>query len=458
MEAYEVNFDGLVGPTHNYSGLSYGNTASQINRFKQSNPREAALQGLEKMKFLHDKGIKQAILPPHERPFLPALRHIGFTGKDHEIIQKVQTQAPEILLAASSAAAMWTANAATISPSIDSSDSRLHITPANLSDKFHRSIESAMTTKVLRTIFNDPAYFVIHSPLPPGLYFSDEGAANHTRFCRSHDQPGVQLFIFGRYAFQPTLQAPKIFPARQTYEASQSIGRLHALNNDVTIFSQQSPEAIDAGAFHNDVVAVGNENVFFFHEQAFLDKEKLLNEIRQKTAQTCGMEMIFLEVAAREISLQEAISSYLFNSQLITLKNQSMALIAPTECEENPKIKAYIDVLIKSQNNPITEVHFLNLRQSMQNGGGPACLRLRIVLTLDEINAAHQGFFLTNELYLKLNQWIKMYYRDQLTLNDLADPQLYEEGKQALDALTQILQLGNLYSFQTSTYTANGLI
>ena len=26
--AYEVNFDGLVGPTHNYAGLSYGNVAS----------------------------------------------------------------------------------------------------------------------------------------------------------------------------------------------------------------------------------------------------------------------------------------------------------------------------------------------------------------------------------------------------------------------------------------------
>lgn len=448
MEAYEVNFDGLVGPTHNYSGLSYGNTASQNNRYKQSNPREAALQGLEKMKFLADKGIKQTVLPPHERPFLPILREIGFQGKDHEIIQTAYAQAPHVLLAVCSAAAMWTANAATVSSSMDSSDNRFHITPANLSNKFHRSIESKMTTKILQVIFKNHERFVVHSPLHPGIYFSDEGAANHTRFCRSHGEPGVQLFVFGRYAFQPNSKAPKMFPARQTCEASQSISRLHTLDENRVIFSQQNPEAIDAGAFHNDVVAVGNENVFFFHEQAFLEKEKLLNEMRVKTALTCDMNMIFLEVAANDISLPEAISSYLFNSQLITIKNHSMALIAPTECQKNPKIKAYIDSLVASKNNPLNEVHFLHLRQSMQNGGGPACLRLRMVLTSDEIKAVHQGIFLTNDLYLKLKQWIMTHYRDQLTLDDLADPLLYEEGKQALDALTKILQLGPLYSFQ----------
>jgi succinylarginine dihydrolase len=441
-KAFEVNFDGIVGPTHNYSGLSYGNTASLIHRHQTSNPREAALQGLEKMKFLADKGIKQAVLPPHERPFLPILRQIGFSGNDQTLIKNVYSQAPHLLLAVSSAAAMWTANAATVSPSIDSADHCLHVTPANLSDKFHRSIEAATTSKILKAIFKNPKYFIHHDPLPPGLYFSDEGAANHTRFCRSHADPGVQLFVYGRSAFQPNRFSPKKFPARQTLEASEAISRMHALNERKTIFIQQHPDAIDAGAFHNDVVSVGNENVFFFHEHAFLDKDKLLNEIREK------MEVIFLEVPANEISLSDAISSYLFNSQLITMHNGSMALIAPIECEENQKIKAFIDSLIQSKDNPINEVHFLNLRQSMQNGGGPACLRLRIVLTQEEMEAAHQGIFLTNDLYLKLKQWIQANYRDRLTLDDLADPQLYEEGKQALDALTQILNLGSLYSFQ----------
>lgn len=443
-EACEVNFDGIVGPTHNYSGLSYGNTASQNNRSKTSNPREAALQGLEKMKFLADKGLKQAVLPPQERPFLPILRQIGFTGTDQTIIKNVYNQAPHLLTAVSSAACMWTANAATVSPSIDSNDNKLHITAANLADKFHRSIEAATTSRILRTIFKNPDYFTHHAPLPAGLYFADEGAANHTRFCRSHAERGVQLFVFGRYAFKPNPKAPKKFPARQTYEASEAISRMHALDVNRTIFAQQNPEAIDAGAFHNDVISVGNENVFFFHEQAFLDKEKLLEEIQHK----CGMDMVFLEVPAKEISLPEAISSYLFNSQLISMQNSSMALIAPIECQENHKIKSFIDSLIKTKDNPISEVHFLNLRQSMQNGGGPACLRLRVVLTPEELKAAHQGVFLTNDLYLKLKQWIMNNYRDRLTLDDLADPQLYEEGKRALDELTQILHLGSMYSFQ----------
>lgn len=441
MDAFEINFDGIVGLTHNYSGLSYGNTASLANQYKQSNPREAALQGLEKMKFLADKGVKQAVLPPQERPFLPVLRQIGFTGKDHEIIQKVHSQAPHLLFAVSSAACMWTANAATLSPSIDSADHRVHLTPANLSNQFHRSIEVGMTSKILRAIFKHPDYFVHHACLPSGSHFADEGAANHTRFCRSHAEPGIQLFVFGRYAFQQGFKAPKIFPGRQTFEASQAISRLHALNEKRIIFCQQNPEAIDAGAFHNDVVAVGNEQVFFFHEQAFVNQEKLLNEIREKAAQECEINMIFLKVLAKDIPLIDAISSYLFNSQLMTTKTGSMIMLAPMECLENQKIKDYIDGLIASKDNPITEVHFLNLRQSMQNGGGPACLRLRVVLTSEEMDAVNQGVFLTNDLYLKLKQWIITHYRDQLTLNDLADPQLHEEGKIALEELYEILNL-----------------
>jgi succinylarginine dihydrolase len=450
--AYEVNFDGMVGPTHNYSGLSYGNTASQINRYKSSNPREAALQGLEKMKFLSDIGIKQAILPPHERPFLPILRQLGFTGNDQTIINTVYTQAPQLLFAVSSAAAMWTANAATVSPSMDSRDNLLHLTPANLSNKFHRSIEASTTATILKAIFKDPNHFVHHDCLPAGPYFSDEGAANHTRFCQSHGQQGVQLFVFGRYAFQAKTktQEPKHFPARQTAEASAAISRLHALDENQTIFIQQNPEAIDAGSFHNDVVAVGNENVFFFHEQAFYDKEKLIKEIRNKVAKQCRAEMIFLEVAAKDIPLKDAISTYLFNSQLITLPNSSMALITPIECQEHSKIKSYINSLIGSKDNPISEVHFLNLRQSMNNGGGPACLRLRIVLTPEELAATHQGVFLTEDLYKKLKKWIMTNYRDRLEINDLADPKLHEEGKHALDDLTKILKLGSLYSFQKS--------
>lgn len=63
MAGYEVNFDGLVGLTHHYAGLSFGNEASTRHQNTLSNPRLAAKQGLLKMKALADLGYKQGVLP-----------------------------------------------------------------------------------------------------------------------------------------------------------------------------------------------------------------------------------------------------------------------------------------------------------------------------------------------------------------------------------------------------------
>jgi succinylarginine dihydrolase len=446
--AYEVNFDGIVGPTHNYSGLSYGNIASEQNRYAYSNPKEAALQGLEKMKFLADLGIKQGVLPPHERPHIPSLKNIGFHGSDAEILASAFNQNPEILFSVSSAAAMWTANAATITPSIDSSDNRVQITPANLISKFHRSIEAQITGKVLKAIFRDPHYFRHHASLPQSLYFADEGAANHNRFCKEYGETGVELFVFGCSSFASLNSSPKIYPARQTLEASQATARLHGIDRDRVIFAQQNPKAIDAGAFHNDVVGVANKNVFLFHEEAFINKNSLIDEIRQKVMKHCKAEMIFLEIKAKDISLKDAVDTYLFNSQLISLPSGGMVLIAPLECQKHKTVNTLLEHLATSASNPIADVHYLDLKQSMQNGGGPACLRLRATLTDEEIKAASQQIFLNESLYGKLKEWINKYYRDRLQVKDLADPQLLMEGRRALDELTKLLGLGPLYDFQ----------
>ena len=175
MKAYEVNFDGIVGPTHNYSGLSYGNVASMQNIQTVSNPKEAALQGLEKMKYLADLGLKQAVLPPHERPLISTLKLLGFAGKESDILAAAEAKEPLLLSACSSAAAMWTANAAAISPSADSIDRHVHFTPANLSAKFHRSIEAEFTSQVLKAVFKDPIYFRHHPCLPQGSFFLMKG-------------------------------------------------------------------------------------------------------------------------------------------------------------------------------------------------------------------------------------------------------------------------------------------
>jgi succinylarginine dihydrolase len=88
MKFFEANFDGLVGPTHNYAGLSIGNVASLNNAKNTSNPKQAAKQGLQKMKSLSELGLVQGVLAPQERPDVYTLRRLGFTGTDSEVISK----------------------------------------------------------------------------------------------------------------------------------------------------------------------------------------------------------------------------------------------------------------------------------------------------------------------------------------------------------------------------------
>lgn len=446
--SYEVNFDGLIGPTHNYSGLSYGNVASQINQNMPSNPKEAALQGLNKMKFLADIGMKQALLPPHERPHVPSLKALGFHGSPAEIIARAHKEAPELFMAICSAAAMWTANAATVSPSADTLDGRVHFTAANLTSKFHRSLEAQATASVLKKIFGEEAYFAHHPPLPQSGYFADEGAANHCRFCRNYEEAGIELFVYGRHSFKANALAPSHFPARQTYEASEAIARIHGLSKERTLFVQQNPVAIDAGAFHNDVVAVANKNLILLHEEAFIGQKGVIETLQRLTEEWCTVPLCCIEVPSRSISLKTAVETYLFNSQVISTENGAMSLIAPIECKENADVRQYIEDLAAHPKIPISSIHYVDLRQSMRNGGGPACLRLRVALTEEELKVARQGVFLDDSLYASLTAWIHKHYRDRLTPRDLHDKSLHQESEAALDELTQLLQLGSIYSFQ----------
>lgn len=441
--AVEANFDGLVGPTHNYAGLSWGNVASKSNVSAESNPQEAALQGLAKMKRLADRGYVQGILPPHERPHIPTLRALGFEGNDRQILEQVAKSNPSILAAVSSASTMWTANAATVSPSADTGDHRVHFTPANLSAKFHRSIEHRVTGRALKAIFSDESYFAHHPALPSVSQFGDEGAANHTRLCGGYGEPGVELFVYGQMAFNDQAPAPKRYPARQTLEASQAIARLHGLKDEHTVFAQQNPDAIDAGVFHNDVIAVGNGNTLFYHDMAFLDEERVLSDVR---ARLTGTELETVRVSSTEVPIEDAVASYLFNSQLLNTPD-GMLLAVPGECREVASVSRYLDGLVRS-GGPITAVEVFDVKQSMRNGGGPACLRLRVVLSDDELNAMHRGVLLTDELYERLTAWVKAHYRDRLSQQDLADPMLLDEVRKALDELTGILGLGSIYDFQ----------
>lgn len=449
---HEVNFDGLVGPTHNYGGLAFGNVASMNHEAVVSHPREAALQGLEKMKRVRDLGLKQALLLPHERPHLATLRRLGFTGTDSQVLERAARIEPRLFTAISSSSAMWTANAATVAPSPDTSDGRVHFTPANLTSNFHRSIEADFTATVLKRIFSDGSRFCHHSPLPNAAAFSDEGAANHTRLCASGEAGyggrGLHFFVYGKEALDSSVPLPVKFTARQTFEACRAIARHHLLADERTFFAQQAPEAIDAGVFHNDVTAVGNGPFFLHHEKAYVNTPQVIENLKRRFHDLCGGDLTVLTVPESEVSLQEAVASYLFNSQIVSLGDGRMAMIAPIEASEIPSVREFLERLVSERKSPISAVHYLDVRQSMRNGGGPACLRLRVVLSDEEIAASHPGVYLTDELHARLTEWVKTHYRDHLRPADLLDPQLLTEARTALDELTRIVGLGSIYEFQ----------
>jgi succinylarginine dihydrolase len=437
----EFNFDGLVGPTHNYAGLSHGNVASMRHGGRASNPRAAALQGLEKMRFVHELGAGQAVLPPQPRPSLATLRRLGFTGSDEEVIARAAREAEHLLRLCSSASAMWTANAATVAPSADAADGKVHLTPANLASMFHRATEAATTAAVLRAIFADEGRFSVHAPLPAGAQLSDEGAANHTRLAG----PGgaVHLFAWGRSVWRPAADGPARFPARQSLEASEAVARLHRLAPDRTVFPRQHPAGIDAGAFHTDVLAVGHGRFLMLHELAFTEREALLSRLRS----LLGGELRAIVAAEGELPVADAVSAYPFNSQLLELPDGALALLAPQESRDNPRARAFLERVV-AEDNPVAQVHWLDVNQSMNNGGGPACLRLRVPLTDEEVGAVRADVFFTPALHARLVEWVSRHYRDRLLPSDLADPALAREGLTALDELTRILRLGPVYDFQ----------
>ena len=353
MTMVEINFDGIIGPSHNYAGLSLGNLASASHAGDLAYPRAAALQGLAKMRHNMALGLVQGFLLPLPRPNTAFLAAIGADG----------TEDRRLNAAAWSASSMWTANAATVSPAADTADGRCHLTAANLVTMPHRSQEWPDTVRQLRLAFAESAHFAVHDAVPP--CFGDEGAANHMRMAASHDAPGLEIFVYGT--------SGGAFPARQHQEASRAVARLHRLDPARTLFVEQNPEAIAAGAFHNDVVAVANERVLFTHEQAFADPAGTYAAIRARLP-----EAEFVVVPAAEVSLADAIQSYLFNAQLLTLPSGEMALVVPSEAIEHPRVRPYLDRMLAG-NGPIRTVLPVDVRQSMANGGGPACLRLRVV-------------------------------------------------------------------------------
>jgi succinylarginine dihydrolase len=410
MTLVEINFDGIVGPSHNYAGLSAGNLASSKNAGAVSHPRAAALQGVEKMRANLRLGLTQGFFLPQRRPDAGWLASLGCQG--------YQNAESHIRAAAMSASSMWAANAATVSPAPDAHDGRCHLTVANLMTMPHRAHEWQETLDQLRLAFAHNA-FAVHAPVPPP--FGDEGAANHMRLCRDHGAPGVEVFVYGVKG--------GAFPARQHVEASKAVARLNAVATP--LFVAQSEEAIAAGAFHNDVVAVANERVLFAHEQAFADKTAFYAELSRLLP-----EVEIVEVPASVVSLADAISSYLFNAQLVTLPGTSgMALILPTEAQANPRVWGWLEQLVAG-NGPIRRLVPVDVRESMANGGGPACLRLRVVADPATVDPR----FLADEAKLDMiTALISAHWPEAISPSDLEKRTLIADIGRARQALVGAL-------------------
>ncbi|HEX6603959.1 MAG TPA: N-succinylarginine dihydrolase [Sphingomicrobium sp.] len=416
MMLTEVNFDGIVGPSHNYAGLSFGNLASARNAGQVSQPRAAALQGIDKMRANLALGLAQGIFLPHPRPNRDWLAELGTT---------IEQADPALAANALSASAMWAANAATVSPGPDTADGKCHLTVANLRTMAHRSHEWPATLAQLRLAFADARHFAVHGPIPPA--FGDEGAANHMRLALAHGKRGVEIFVYG--------VSGGAFPARQHVEASKAIARRHELDPERILFVQQSEEAIAAGAFHNDVVAVANERVLFAHEKAFADKDALIAQCRRLVP---GFE--YVEVAEADVPLDDAVRSYLFNAQLVTPPDGAMTLVAPGECRDTPSVWRWIERHLAG-NGPMRRVEIVDVRQSMANGGGPACLRLRVVADPATVDPR----FLVDDAKLdRIADAVARHWPEQIHADELQSPALLRDIEAARAALLQTLDLSEL--------------
>lgn len=412
----EINFDGIVGPSHNYAGLSLGNLAATAHAGEPSHPRAAALQGLAKMRATMALGQVQGILVPLPRPNDAWLAALAWReGADRAL-----------LAGAWSASAMWAANAATVSPAPDTADGRCHLTIANLVTMPHRAQEWPDTLRQLRCAFADKRHFAIHGPVPP--CFGDEGAANHMRLAPGHGKPGVEVFVYG--------QPGGRFPARQHEQASRVVARRHGLDPARTLFIEQAPEAIAAGAFHNDVVAVANQRVLLVHERAFADLDGACVMIRKAMPQA---EIIVVPDSA--VSLAEAIRSYLFNGQLVSLPGGGpgggMALVVPGEAHESAAVRRWAEGLVAG-NGPIRRVVPVDVRESMANGGGPACLRLRVVADPATVD---RRFLLDEGKAERIEQVVARHWPEQIDPADLGCAALADAVRAARAALLEALGL-----------------
>jgi succinylarginine dihydrolase len=435
----EVNVDSLVGPTHHFGGLGVGNIASIAHGDTLSSPRQAALEGLAKAWLVAGWGVPQFMLMPPLRPRLDLLSRVGFRGGVNEQLHDAWEQAPRLLSAALSSSFMWTANAATVTPGVDSRDGLTQITLANLISSWHRAAEPSERMVDLERLCGDVESIAIHRPLPGIVPLRDEGAANHMRVSDSSGLRGLNIFVYGDDDTGSV--PPGRFMARHSRAASESIARVHGLRRDHTFFLQQHPAAIAAGVFHNDVIATSHEHLLLHHELAYWQAEARLGEIESTFREVAGLPLQRVCISDDELPLASAVSSYFFNSQILTPRlageQPRMVMLCPRQCETDRHVRALLDRLVADPQIPIEHVQFVGLGESMANGGGPACLRLRLPLMQGEVERLNAQYRLDAALRDRLEAVVRQWYPVRLTAADFADRAFLAQVEQAVQATTQ---------------------
>ena len=443
MASYvEINIDGMIGPTHHFGGLGVGNLASLGSQNQVSNPREAALEGIAKMELLAGLGIDQFYLPPLERPNWRWLESVGFAGQRSDVLRRCLDEAPSVLSAAYSSAFMWTANAATVAPACDTMDGKLHILPANLCSNLHRGQEALERRDQLRTMFEPVLNSQVHEPLPSVISLRDEGAANHMRLCSHNGERGVHVFVFGPGdRLDSNHQRGTKFLSRQTELASRRVAGCLQLRKEDCVFVEQTALAIDAGVFHNDVIAMSHGGLMIYHEHAFKGSEEAVESMRDRFKATTGETLLALCVFESELTLHEAVRTYLFNSQLVSQdsQNQKMELICPSQCRDSKPVGALLDRWIMDPSNPIQSVRFLSLDQSMRNGGGPACLRLRVTLSHEQVALLGDAFRANDTRIDQLRSIVRREYPESLSLSDLASLEFAEHARRTSQTIESVV-------------------
>ena len=405
MTPHYCCIDTIIGPTYHYGGLALGNTHSLDHKHVVANPKKAALQGLSKMKLLRDHGISQYVLPAYVRDYKGLVQgYYNNQGDFEDNLKRLYDENLDIFSSFFSASSAWLANAWTMTPSIDSSDGRYHVSPASLNACFHRQLDVKQTIAILTNRLCSKTYITCHHPSP----FFDEGAANMIRL--SAGGKGLYLFVSGS-------SDTKRFKSRHDKRSWQRLVSQHQLDPDYVIYLTQHPDAIDAGVFHNDVISFGVDDLLVVHENAFVDQPNYCDTILERYFSCFGTDLTLIQIPDSILPLKDAVNSYFFNSQLVRKDDNRYLLLVPSRCKGLPVMDYFVSIVAKKWESQL-EIMVCDVEESIKNGGGPACLRNSMDVYDDPKLIFDDRYLFTLEKYDDFVRLVNQYYPSSLELND----------------------------------------